>query len=102
LSHASLRELCRMLGIRVHDAHDLARMLRALTLARRQRCPPAMFLDVRDQRALSLLFGRAGIDPLSDAFDVPLDEFLRHQTFVDANHPALAALRESLAHPSAV
>jgi FixJ family two-component response regulator len=102
LSYTSLRELCRILGIRAHDARDLARMLRALMLARRQHCPPAMYLDVRDLRTLRLLFGRAGIDPLTVAIDRSLDEFLDRQTFVDARHPALVALRASLALSSAV
>jgi FixJ family two-component response regulator len=102
LSYTSLRELCRMLGIRAHDARDLARMLRALILARRGRCTPAMFLDVRDQRTLRVLFVRAGIDSLSDALDCSLDDLLRRQTFVEAGHPALLALRASLSLPSAV
>lgn len=102
LSYTSLRELCRMLGIRAHDARDLARMLRALILARHRRCTPAMFLDVRDQRTLRLLFVRAGLESAPDAFEWSLDEFLRRQTFVDAGHPALLALRASLSLPSAV
>jgi len=102
LSYTSLRELCRMLGIRAHDARDLARMLRALILARHRRCTPAMFLDVRDQRTLRLLFVRAGVESLPEGFEWSLDEFLRRQTFVDAGHPALLALRASLSLPSAV
>lgn len=102
LSYTSLRELCRMLGIRAHDARDLARMLRALILARQRRCRPAMFLDVRDQRTLRLLFVRAGVHTFSDQSEWSLDEFLRRQTFVDAGHPALVALRASLSLPSAV
>lgn len=102
LSYTSLRELCRMLGIRAHDARDLARMLRALILARHRRCTPAVFLDVRDQRTLRVIFVRAGVESISDAFECSLDEVLRRQTFVDAGHPALLALRATLSLPSAV
>ena len=91
-----------MLAIRAHDARDLARMLRALMLARQRRCTPAMFLDVRDQRTLRLLFDRAGVHAFSDGAEWSLDEFLRRQTLVDAGHPALEALRASLSLPSAV
>jgi hypothetical protein len=96
LSYTSLRELCRMLGIRAHDARDLARMLRVLMLARRQRCPATVFLDVRDQRTLRLLLARAGLESPEVAMNRSLDEFLKGQRFVDARHPALRALRAAL------
>jgi DNA-binding response OmpR family regulator len=96
LSYTSLRELCRMLGIRAHDARDFARMLRALTLARRQRCAPIVFLDVRDQRTLRLLLARAGLASAGAALEWSLDEFLTGQCFVDPGHAVVQVLRNSL------
>jgi DNA-binding response OmpR family regulator len=96
LSYTSLRELCRMLGIRAQDARDFARMLRALTLARRQRCAATVFLDVRDQRTLKLLLARAGLDSTASALDRSIDAFLAQQHFVDPRHPALQVLKVSL------
>src|SRR5262245_38989782 len=60
LSYTSLRELCRILGMRAHDSRDFVRVLRALRKARAQQCPPEVFLDVGDERTVRVLFERAG------------------------------------------
>jgi hypothetical protein len=71
-------------------------MLRALTLARRQRCAPIVFLDVRDQRTLRLLLARAGLASAGAALEWSLDEFLTGQCFVDPGHAVVQVLRNSL------
>jgi DNA-binding response OmpR family regulator len=95
VSYTSLCELCRMLGIRAHDARDLARMLRAFILARRQHCAISVFLDIHDERTLRHLLDRAGLDSLA-ASGRSLDDFLTTQRIVDAQHPAVHVLRALL------
>jgi DNA-binding response OmpR family regulator len=91
-SYSSLRELCRIVDVRAHDARDLARMLRAIVMARGSRCSPKLFLDVGDERTVRLLFRRAGLDP--SRHEVSLDDFFRQQQFVRFEHPGLQLLRE--------
>jgi len=94
LSYTSLRELCRMLDIRAHDARDLARMLRAVVKGRQYHCSPKVFLDVGDERTIRLLFQRAGLVFFQP--DMSLDDFLRRQQFVEFEHQALQLLRTML------
>jgi DNA-binding response OmpR family regulator len=91
LSYSSLRELCRIVDIRAHDARDFARMLRAIVKARRSRCSPKLFLDVGDERTVRILFRRAGLDASHP--DLSLDAFFRRQQFVRFEHPGLLLLR---------
>jgi DNA-binding response OmpR family regulator len=102
LSYTSLRELCRILGIRAHDARDLARMLRAVKKARLLHCQPQVFLDVSDKRTVRLLFARSGLDPATPERDLSVDEFLDRQRFVDARQPALQILRLLLSSPEPI
>jgi FixJ family two-component response regulator len=102
LSYTSLRELCRILGIRAHDARDLARMLRAVKKARLLHCQPQVFLDVSDKRTVSLLFARSGLDPATPERDLSVDDFLDRQRFVDAGQPALQILRLLLSSPEPI
>ncbi len=102
LSYTSLRELCRILGIRAHDARDLARMLRAVRKARLLHCQPQVFLDVSDKRTVRLLFARSGLDPAMPERDLSVDDFLDRQRFVDAGQPALQILRLLLSSPEPI
>jgi DNA-binding response OmpR family regulator len=102
LSYTSLRELCRILGIRAHDARDLARMLRAVKKARLLHCQPQVFLDVSDKRTVRLLFARSGLDPARPERDISVDEFLDRQRFVDTRQPALQILRLLLSSPEPI
>lgn len=97
LSYTSLRELCRLLDIRAHDARDLARMLRAVVNGRRHRCSPKVFLDVGDERTMRLLLQRAGTDSFQPGASP--DDFLRRQQLVALDHQALQLLRWKLSHP---
>lgn len=94
LSYTSLRELCRMLDIRAHDARDLARMLRAVVKGRQYHCSPKVFLDVGDERTIRLLFQRAGLEFFQPSMS--LDDWLRRQQFVTFEHQALQLLRTML------
>jgi ActR/RegA family two-component response regulator len=96
MSYTSLRELCRILGIRAHDARDLARMLRAVRCARLERCLPEAFLDVGDTRTVHVLYARAGLTAMDRADSLSIEEFLARQRFVDIRHPAVQALRAKL------
>jgi DNA-binding response OmpR family regulator len=94
LSYTSLRELCRMLDIRAHDARDLARMLRAVVKARQHHCSPKVFLDAGDERTIRLLFHRAGLEFSQPG--IAVDDWLRRQRFVSFEHQAIQRLRTML------
>ena len=95
VSYTSLCESCRLLGIKPHDARDLARMLRAVLKSAADRCGPEAVLDVSDRRTLLGLLARAG---LADAplGTVSAEEFLQRQRFVAAGNEGLQALQSML------
>jgi hypothetical protein len=95
MNSTSLRELCRLLGIRARYARDFARMLRAVVRARSHQCAPECMLDVGDERTLRILFARAGLKRGSTS--IVLNDLLHNQSFVDAEHPAFQTLCELLA-----
>ena len=70
VSYTSLRESCRLVGIRPHDARDFTRVLRAVINSQGQQCDPEVLLDVSDSRTLATLFERAGLDVRSVGFDI--------------------------------
>ena len=95
MSYTSLRTLCRLLGIRPHNARDLARLLRAVEKGQLQHCAPQVFLDTADERTLRSLLARAGLDASAGT---TVHDLLQSQTFVATTHPVLRALRALLSH----
>jgi CheY-like chemotaxis protein len=96
VSYSSLRESCRLVGMRPYDARDLVRVLRAVILASRAGCPPAVLLDVSDRRTLGSLLERSGLESASDARSMSVDQFFRYQRFVCSDNAALHVLRAML------
>lgn len=97
VSYSSLRESCRLLGIRPHDARDLARVLRAILHSALDDCSPWVLLDVSDSRTLRNLLLRSGIDPGVRPGEVSIEQFLDVQRFVPDHNAGLRVLRELLA-----
>lgn len=96
VSYSSLCESCRLVGVRPHDARDLARVLRAAIKSRLHRCRPEVLLDVSDRRTLENLLERAGLNPASGADSVSVGQFLECQRFVASDNEGLSVLRKLL------
>jgi DNA-binding response OmpR family regulator len=96
VSDSVLAESCRLLGIRPHEARDLARLLRAITRAPLQQSRIEALLDVCDRRTLKTLFERAGLTLGALIGSVSVGQFLDHQTFVAQDNEGLIALRALL------
>jgi len=96
VSYTSLRESCRLVGIRPHDARDFTRVLRAVIKSHRQQCAPELLLDVSDSRTLATLFERAGITARPRPAGITIEEFFAGQQFVPRQHTGLAFLRQRL------
>lgn len=95
VSPSSLRELCRLLGIRPHDACSVMRSLRALIKSSDPECAPDLLMDVSDRRTLRTFLAKAGPHFTSYSGAPPLQEFLRTQQFVPVHNPGIKLL---LAH----
>jgi CheY-like chemotaxis protein len=93
VSDSVLAESCRLLGIRPHDARDLARLLRAITRAPLQQSRIEALLDVCDRRTLKTLFERAGLTLGARVGSVSVGQFLDNQTFVAQDNEGLIGLR---------
>jgi CheY-like chemotaxis protein len=93
VSDSVLAESCRLLGIRPHDARDLARLLRAITRAPLQQSRIEALLDVCDRRTLKTLFERAGLTLGARIGSVSVGQFLDNQTFVAQDNEGLIGLR---------
>ena len=96
LSYSTLCESCRLVGVRPHDARDLARMLRAIIKSSRERCHLEMLLDISERRTLKHLLDRAGLDAGSSAGSVSVERFLECQQFVPRDNDGLRVLRRLL------
>jgi DNA-binding response OmpR family regulator len=92
VSCTSLRESCRLIDVRPHDARDLMRMLRAVMLACLHECAPAPFLDVSDGRTLESLFERSGLESVRPHV-ISVADFLQRQRFVRSDSIAFRTLR---------
>jgi DNA-binding response OmpR family regulator len=97
VSYSSLRESCHLIGIRPHDARDLARVVRAVVRARRIDCSPEVLLDVSDSRTLSKLLARAGLGGEARAGGMTAAQLLDAQRFVPAHNAGLRVLALLLA-----
>lgn len=91
VSYSSLRESCRLLGIRPRDARDLARVLRALVRSTHGAEDVAALLDARDERTLASLLSRASLHRSSKR-TASVADFLESQEFVDRHNRGLVAL----------
>jgi FixJ family two-component response regulator len=96
VSDSVLAESCRLLGIRPHDARDLARLLRAIARAPLQQSRIEALLDVCDRRTLKTLFERAGLTLGAPIGSVSVAQFLDNQTFVAQDNEGLIGLRALL------
>jgi DNA-binding response OmpR family regulator len=94
VSYSSLCEQCRLLGIRPHDARDLARLLRATIKAAELHCAPEVLLNVSDRRTLKQLLARAGVGA---GRGLSLAHLLRSQKFVPEDNEGLIVLTALLA-----
>jgi hypothetical protein len=100
VSYSSLRESCRLLGIRPRDARDLARVLRALVRSTHGADGIAALLDARDERTLASLMNRAALNRHSDR-SVAVTDFLESQDFVSRDNSGLVALSRLMRSASA-
>lgn len=95
-SAPSLREYCRLIGLKPRAARDLMRVLRALRRSAPRQGSVRMQLLVGDGRTLRDLMNRAGLSESSGVSSSTADEFLDRQRFVPADHEAIKALRRRL------
>ncbi len=96
VSHTSLCESCRIIGLRPHDCRDFMRVLRAILLSRAHECTFDLLLDTGDRRTLRSLLQRAGIDPALSASEGAVARFFESQSFISPDSPALKTLRALL------
>ena len=100
VSLSSLCELCQLVGVRPHEARDLARVLHATIQSRELACHPKLLLHVSDRRTLRSLLLRAGL--VDAKGDSPRDltsvgRLLRCQQFVSHDNLGFKTLVEFLA-----
>jgi hypothetical protein len=95
-SHTTLRQVCRILGVRPHDARNLGRALFAIVHAGREHCPPTVLLDVADTRTLRAFLRKAGPEFRSARDMDAVNRFLDVQQFVEPDNQGLRILRELL------
>jgi CheY-like chemotaxis protein len=93
VSYTSLRESCRLAGMRAFDARDLVRVLRAVMLAAVCTCPPEVLLDVNDARTLDRLRRRSGLECISPPEKASIEVFFEHQQFIPRDNAAVRLLR---------
>jgi hypothetical protein len=96
VSETTFGEACRLLDVRPHDARDLARMLRVVSVSGRDEVHWEGLIDVSDRRTLKKILGRSGLSGLArGAFSA--EAFLEHQCFVHADNQGLRVLKRLLA-----
>ena len=98
VSYSSLRESCRLLGIRPRDARDFVRVLRVLLRSTHRDGEIAALLDISDHRTLAALLRRAALNGTS-RHGLSIGHFIRSQAFVHRDNEGLAAIARLL--PSA-
>ena len=90
--------MCRLVGMRPHEARDLVRMLRAIIMAARFQCPFQLLLDVADRRTLDHLLRKSGLDEAKGVTPT-LEHIFESQEFVARNAEGLKLLRRLLTMP---
>jgi len=89
-SPATLREICRLVCVQPHDAHDLARLLNALLRAHRHGARIESMLDVGDHRTLDRLLDSAAVRGIRTLPTV--QAFLQGQRFVAHDNDGMRTL----------
>jgi CheY-like chemotaxis protein len=96
VSYSSLCEVCRLVGMKPHEARDLVRVLRAIVRAAQQHCPFHVLLDVGDRRTLDHLVDRSRLDAAGTHLP-SIPDFLAKQRFVSPDSEAIRLLSDLLA-----
>jgi CheY-like chemotaxis protein len=91
-SEGRMRDLYKQLKLDPHEVKSFMRWFRALTRARGHVEDAVAELSVGDERTLSQLRSAARVSELK-VLRIPLEQFLRTQTFIAADHPLVTALR---------
>lgn len=91
VSYGSLREHCRLVHIKAHNARDLGRVLRALYFSGPIWWPEAV-LDCADSRTLYRILARAGLSDARGGSTPNLLEFLDRQQWAPPGHCLLSSL----------
>ncbi len=89
----TLRGWCRTAGLSPKRSLDLARLLRAVYLARRRSCAAGRFLSVADHHTLERLLKAGGLAHTASL--LALDEVLSLQTLI-TDSEAVDELRKTL------
>lgn len=96
-SYTTLAQCCRLVGVKPHDARDLARALFAMIQGARQGCPPAVLLNIADGRTLRTFVNRAGCEFHVLRSRAALQRFFCCQTFAVASNAGVKLLASLLA-----
>lgn len=94
-SSSSLRQCCRLAGVKPKDARDFTRVLGALQRADKSD-RLSVVLDVADPRTLSALLSRAGIADQQAQQAAAVETFLEQQSFIPSHCPAVGRIRSLL------
>lgn len=97
-SEGMIDEICRLCDVSCRDSRDLARILRAIYVARSTKDPIWTHLTVSDERTLNALLARAAITRTTRT--VELRDFFRNQTFVPTSKLCLRELAHVAANSS--
>ena len=89
-SEGMIDEICRLCGVGSRHSRDIARILRAIHVARSTRKPVWTHLAISDERTISALLQRAAITRATRT--VELQEFFVKQTFVATSKLCLREL----------
>ena len=94
-SESTVIAACRVLKISPRQARDFLRFLRALRINAGSTAQLESAVTVADPRTYKALLERAGLSGRTSHI-ISLDEYLRFQRFLPADHCGLVALRDSL------
>ena len=91
-----LRDVYKQMGLKPHCVKSFMRLFRALARAQGHVTSAVAEMTVSDLRTLKRLRDEAGLgDPTLER--VPLEQFLRIQTFISVDHSLLTTLRSLIA-----
>jgi CheY-like chemotaxis protein len=96
-SDGRMRDLYKQMRLDPHQVKSFTRCFRALTRACGHVENAVAELTVGDARTLAHLQHEAGLNRPPAAVRIPLEQFLRTQTFVPADHALLTTMRSLIA-----